>query len=731
MRPPMSREPAAHADRPTWLDRERDDLLLLLAALALVPLVWRLFLGWTTEACVSGYDAMATLIPMLAELVAAGGNWDALLYRPDLMGGMKMRDAIGPFPPFAWLAALGLGTTAVYNASAFLVQALVAVLGVRAARDLAGAWGADVSWPLRIVGLVLVAFVAPLGWRLGYGHLTLVVGLLPFMAALGLLAASCRRTLSVSLGLVGLLALYVGVLFTGHQLVLYGAVFGAPILLGLWWSLGRSPRAVIAPLVLAAAALLLALPDFLPVLEHARSSDSPRALGETRITYSYLVERPVDWLASLLWMRGAIPGGQPELHHHETNVPLGPLVALLALVPWRRSRALGWGLLASALLAMLFAMDARPISTALLALVPPLNSFRVPTRALLPFVLALPVVVIAALAQRREAWTWRFAGLAAAGLALVWIPGWAREAAGWAAAIALVGRRGQPLVPALPTACVAVALAAGSLGAFRERLLPFPRPKDSLEAAQDMGRRLKAARPELASALARVSLGFELPDFGPNTAFASGLSALDGYYFPSRRYIEMFCALHGYPYQPNALLLRFPASEKWTRPAFALYNVAWFLQRTPDGQLNGRRLPSPAGPAWFSQGFERVPSFADLGRALLQADNEVVERVRQRLWLVESDPAIPADLPRTADPACASARVVGVTDTRERTGVRLTLETPADCPLAVAMDFVETLRAEATGADGRTRTAAVFPACGALAGVWVPAGTRELLLEAR
>ncbi len=26
---------------------------------------------------------------------------------------------------------------------------------------------------------------------------------------------------------------------------------------------------------------------------------------------------------------------------------------------------------------------------------------------------------------------------------------------------------------------------------------------------------------------------------------------------PSRRYIELFCALHGYPYQPNALLLRF------------------------------------------------------------------------------------------------------------------------------------------------------------------------------
>jgi hypothetical protein len=47
------------------------------------------------------------------------------------------------------------------------------------------------------------------------------------------------------------------------------------------------------------------------------------------------------------------------------------------------------------------------------------------------------------------------------------------------------------------------------------------------------------------------------------------------------------------------------------------------------------------------------------------------------------------------------------------------------------MDFVETLHAEATDDTGRTRRAILFPACGSLAGVWVPAGTRDLLVEAR
>jgi hypothetical protein len=732
MRPPMP--PTGNPSEgvgASHLAHERDDLLLLAGALAIVPLLWRVLLGWSAGASVSGFDAMATIIPVLSELVAAGGDWSALVYRPELLGGMKVRDAIGPFPLFAWLASLGLGTTAVYNVSAFVVQALMGFLGVRAASDLATAWGARMGWVTRLIGVVLVAFMPALGWRLGYGHLTLVVGLLPFMAGIALLAAACTGTVTILLGLAALLALYCGILFTGHQLVLYGAVFGAPILFGLWWSLGRRSRALAVPACVAGVAMLLALPSFLPVLAHARSSDSPRALGRTQITYSYLTQRPVDWLASVLWTRAAIPGGQPELHHHETNVPLGPVLVLAALVPWRRSRALGWGVLASALLAILFAMNARPFSTALLALVPPLNSFRVPTRAILPLAMVLPILATAAVATHAEATSRRAMLGCLPALALFWLPPWPREIAGWVVAAALVARGGRPVTPKLPIVAVACALAAGGLGAFRDRLLPLPMADRSLEAMQDMGRRLKALRPELRSPLNRVSLGFEAEDFGPNTAFASGLAALDGYYFPSRRYIELFCALHGYEYQPNALLLRFPASEAWTRPAFALYNVGWFLERTEASQLTGRRLAPTAGAAWFSQGFEPVPSFAMLGRALLDAGGDVATRAHQRLWIVTSDPALPATLPRQVDPACTSARVVGAAPTPAGTGVRIMLDTPADCPLAIAMDFVETLQAEATDATGRTRRAILFPACGSLAGVWVPAGTRDLLVEAR
>ena len=74
--------------------------------------------------------------------------------------------------------------------------------------------------------------------------------------------------------------------------------------------------------------------------------------------------------------------------------------------------------------------------------------------------------------------------------------------------------------------------------------------------------------------------------------------------------------------------------------------------------------------------------------------------------------------------------MLGVSATPAGTGVRVQVETPAECPLALAMNYVETLRAEATGGAG-TSAAAVFPACGSLAAVRVPAGTHDVLVEAR
>ncbi len=233
----------------SWLRRERDDLVILATTVAVVPLTW-LLTGWRWPRSVSGHDGLANLLVLLQALTGENGEWSRLAYRADFLGGMKARDAVGPFPPFGLLARGGFSPTTILDLTTFLLQVVIAFLGVRAALGLAAAWsGRDVraGLVLRVAGIWACAFAPVLGWKIGAGHQTLVTGMLPFLAAFALVAAAGSGTASATLTVVAAAALVGGVLFTGHQLVLYGAIFGGPILLGAWWALGRRPRNLILP----------------------------------------------------------------------------------------------------------------------------------------------------------------------------------------------------------------------------------------------------------------------------------------------------------------------------------------------------------------------------------------------------------------------------------------------------------------------------------------------------
>ena len=582
------------------LSREAQDVALLALAAVLVPATWRLLLGWSWGDLIPGHDGVATVFLAIRELVNADGRWSDLVYRADLFGGMKVRDAVGPLPALALLARLPLSPTAVFNVLTFLIQIVIAFLGVRTAQDLAAVvapGSRPATWLERTMGVWLCAFAPALAWRLGYGHHTLVVGGLPFAAALALVAASGAGTLSVTLLIVATAALVNGVLFTGHQMVLYGVVFGGPILLGLWLTCGGRGLHLRVPALAAVAAFLIALPGLWPVFAHAAGSDSLRSLGRTEVTYSWLTSEPLDWLTSIPWTRLAVPFRRPVLFHHEINYAAGPLLALLALVPWRRARGLAAGLIASVVLVLLFSMHVQPFSSALLFVVPPLNSFRVPARAILPAVSLLPVLVLAGVLARAEARpraTAALIALAAAGV--FFLPSQAREAVGWTVALAVValGPQGRRDLSPLAWTALLVGMAAGSVSAFRERLLPFIPGEAALARAESIGAAAVRAEPRLASPLVRASVSPEA-EFEANTPFAARLSALDGYFFPSRRFVELVCALRGQAYQPNQLIVRMPEDHPTSPPMFQLYDVAWRVRVRPGpaGAVDVEPLPTP------------------------------------------------------------------------------------------------------------------------------------------
>jgi hypothetical protein len=123
--------------------------------------------------------------------------------------------------------------------------------------------------------------------------------------------------------------------------------------------------------------------------------------------------------------------------------------------------------------------------------------------------------------------------------------------------------------------------------------------------------------------------------------------------------------------------------------------------------------------------------YQDLREELRRPRDGLHAEARRRLWLMADDLQVwRAHLPEALDPRCAEAAVLGVAARRDENGVRAQVDTPADCPLTFAMNYAETLRATAATAQG-TVAATVFPAYGALAGVWVPRGAREVRVEAQ
>jgi hypothetical protein len=714
--------------------QELEDLRILTIAFVAVPLTWVALLGWWPPLAVFDHDGASFFLLLAAELAEVAGDWDALLWRADLLGGVKVRDTVGPFPPLGILAWLGLGPTAMLVGTTFILQVVFAFFGIRTATDLAHAWTGSRPRPNLLMvtaGVWLCGFAPVLGWRVAHGHLTLMAGMVPFLAAVALVSGAAAGSLGVVLVAVAAGAASCGLLFLGHQMVLYGAVFGGPILVGLCLDGPRRAR-LLAPALALLGALCLALPSLWSVLCHALSSDSLRTLSGMGLAYSYLTATPLDWITSLGWTREAVPLSRPEILHHETNLPLGPVVVLLALVPWHRARALAVGLGVSVALGLAFSLRVPLVAEALLWLIPPLDSFRVPTRALLLVLAIVPILALAtALAagplRRRHA-------LPALMLALTLfaLPSLAREVVAWSlvgvGALAVLRR---PLFRAAAAALL-LGLAGGSVGAFGERL-PALRDTDALLArARALGEGVRRAHPGLTSPLARSRPSFVLSPFGANTAWATRLSALDGYLFPNRRFVELVTALREHPYTAAAVLLRFPESYRSSWPLYRLFNVTSVVEASdPPGSLRARSLVETAGPAWFSAAAIAVDSFPALARKLRAESDRLHDRAHEVVWVVESDPAVAAvGLARLEGARCEGGRVEVIETALRGQRVRVQVAPSSACPLTVAMSYSEDLRAMGRPRDGGVRPLTTFPAYGALLGVWVPEGMEWVDIEA-
>ncbi len=712
--------------------RSASDVSCLIETTLVVAVTW-LVLGATVGTPITQGDGTWLVAPYTQSGLAAGVDWTQHLYRFGVVGGSEMHPFAGTTPLLQLCSALGLSTTTTLNVTTMFLQVCVGVLGLRLALAISGAddgRGARVlSAPERIVAVWLLAFAPVIGWRLAIGHENLIAGLIPLLAALSLLWCARVGTLSVVLVLFGAFAITVGVSGLGAQSLVYGLVFGAPFAIatiatsprGTRWT--RSHGAVLAAVV---GAVLVMLPRLASMIEHALGPDATRGL-DASVTYSYGEASARDWLASIPWT----VAGQNPIALHERNYALGPLICfVVALWPRGLSRKLGWVALAVVALAILFASNIAPISTTLLDALPPLRAFRVPARSVLPILVLVPSLALAAWWSCRpvtpltkEAVRLHWVAIVLALVVIVSLRGRVpaiRELLAWITCALLVyaarwwpewfTRRSVP-------AALALVAALGVL-AFEERI-PRGVPIDPIENGPRQLRDAVQAEAGLRSAPDRIEIIDAPPPYEMSAAFAAGLPSLDGMWYPPRRFLELLSAIQGKPLPATVAVFKLGRTRPF-RILQQLYNVRFAIVGLGTEASAVQSLPPTPGPAWFPSRIETIERPDQMIAALRDAP-DLRARLLATAWVARA--AGPVSVP----PGCAQARVLEVTTDGVGQTATLRTESPVPCVLVVATNYTQLLHATSS-ADGSAIDLPVFPIDIALTGISVPQGSTTITL---
>ena len=681
------------------------DLRILGEVIAIVVVTW-LMLGWTFQRAITQMDGSVLVVPFTQSALHAGADWTNHLYRFGVLGGSEMHAFAGSLPIVQICAALGLSATTTVNIVTVVIQVCLAVFAIASVEAISER---RTTPAFRIAIVWLAAFAPVVGWRLGIGHENLLLGLLPLVAAMTLVWTTRAGTLSPTLIAVVVVAVFDGVSGLGPQMVAYGAVFGAPFVIA---SIVAAPRGTrwgrmqwLALVVLIGSALL-AIPRVMPMFAHAIGDDATRGLGDS-VVYSYGGQTLADWAGSLAWTTAFAE----RAGLHERNYPIGPLVVLVvALWPKGRSRRALWALVGAAVVAIMLADDIEPIATALVRLVPPLESFRVPARAMMPIVIFVPTLAAAAIWQqppssdRRLAWIGVLTGAIAIAFVRSRLP-YIREVIAWGACVAIV-------VPRLRTYAVPTLGVIAALGvcAFDER---FPRelPSDPVEdGPHQLHDAVLTQLPDLALPLDRIELVDTKSPYAMSTAFAAELPSLDGVWYPPRRFLDLLTAITGSPTPSTTCVFNLGRSRAF--PVLQqLYNVRY---RMSVRDLVVEHLPATPGAAWFPAHVATVDTPGEMMRAL--SDHDLRSVLVDTAWQLRRD-----DGPSVA--GCATARVNGVRADDLGQTATIDVSSPSACTLVVATNYISSFRATADG-----RETDVFPIDVARTCITVPAGTATIEL---
>jgi hypothetical protein len=228
--------------------------------------------------------------------------------------------------------------------------------------------------------------------------------------------------------------------------------------------------------------------------------------------------------------------------------------------------------------------------------------------------------------------------------------------------------------------------------------------------------------PELRSPLVRVVAD---PQLAPNNReYQLGLASLSGYNLLDKRFVRLYCALLGVPYQPAVSSISLDPGAAYFPKAAALYNIAARLRFDRSGREGAdlasrlERLPARGSAIWFSERLAARRSYPELVASLAP---DTLRRVALFVATDRQASGLPDSVCNVPESEVAYSVGAGPVLLQ----ARLPAKRQGLCPLTVSMNYASDMTASGCSARG-WRPLRTFPAYGALLGVLVPEDIDEI-----
>ncbi len=740
--------------------QERFDLFVLFLSTIVILAVWFLFLGFVPSTLISGNDG-PFVTTELQSMIDSGIFLKNFQYSYVRGGGHPLSGITGANGIYQFLSFFNFGPTAICNIIVFFIQIIYSFFCIKLISCQSTANHGQHLFNIKtrfllVPTILLTAFAPILGWRLGYGHLILVLGAMTLIFSLSTISATINKKITITHALL-LFTAFLSVIQTpfAAQTIVYAVCLGSFIIVGYilnYTDLGLRKHNIIKQiidsilplLIILLCAILASFTALGDIVSFFLGSNTTRNVREEATIYSYTTATIADFISSIFLSNQIIPSSRDQFLWHESNYPIGPIIIFLVMYFQKNFRLLVGFLISVALISIL-SMNITPLSDLLLSTVPILKSFRVPSRAwLIISVLITPLALTFIFSQLSDTSTSPnklIKSISKTNLAIItiipivffFVPDIIAEIVAWFSVIMVTVMFTKQRFFLKQSTIKAVllfslfSLSIVSIRAFNSRLISIKNFPTIIENAKGLANQLKSNNQEMNNPLVRTSFGFAFPAISVNQNVYMGISSLDGYFlFPGK-----FSAFVKEVWQMNKTdivhFLKINEQSKNFKIFQQLYNIKFSLVPATNNNVEIRPLLPTNGAAWFSNKLIPQNSLKELVNILISKQDSLKDYLREQLLFINSD--LPNPLTVNAI-SCEQSEVKNVTHIKDGNQLLLSVKSVGDCPLTIATNYADNFVIEASsGSAGQSRFLTPFAGHGVLLSFIVPDNTTDIVIS--